>query len=552
MLPRLLQLACAGLFIPGLALAASPRDAVRELPRFTHSSEFRIIESDLIDNHVFRDDYKGVWEIEWRPRTITFGSGAEAVTSLYLRTVTTDLLDKQQQLSIDARQDMYQFSVELRQPQRWRAYYQLQRSDVYSSQQGATRNWQAAQTDSFNVDFTPPGLPSAHITGRSFKTYNSAGARQTDSSFNDFLQARFEYQQATERHNEHHILTLESSESGSYEANSPVRVPGGNENTRISFSGFRNFKLGPTGNLVLQYALDEDSAKRDLEVDPLLRRSSVFFAGVSGKLDPAPLDYNFTIRNAQSQEGTLEPNTTFERQFKLNFSPPAPEGQGTSLGLSLGTVDNDTPTFKTTIDRQAVNWAFVASPQLSGTMNYITQNTTNELIESRTEELEEVNARFSYQLGGSRGSIDTSFLESQLRDPSRQSRNRRHQLGVENRLQFRGGSIGFFLNQQLNDVQSNPFAPLTSNDAIVSGVRYSMGGYDGLSVNAALSNTIENFSTGLKQDTQRLNVSLHYRPAPNWNYQITFDTVDEARVNVEGASTYQSRNDIFALVTYSF
>jgi hypothetical protein len=531
--------------------AANPRDAVKTLPRVSHTSDFRITESDNASNQTYEDAYYDTWDINWQPQPIALPTGRLSIEARYIKRLGDRLL-RHTGTSDDSRQDQYNFTVRLEQAGYLKSHFAIEEIDTRSASfpSGSPASFLTRTRKEAFLTWTPPGLPSISAGHAITTTANYSGTARNHSDEWEWTQIQLNYQ---------HNLGLAAQEvqylgelTRSYNFY-PARTS--TSNSKQVWDASRQMPLGNIGNLRLGAHLEENHRREESE--PLGTDVNVaqYNLGLDGQVASFPLSYSIGyLSSSQSINNTSASDRT-QRRFSLNFIPPVPEGK--RAGLSYSSVyDEYSDTYRDTgIQTQSLNWSFQPNPRVSSSIGYEISTNVDRLAKVGTEENENLTGALSYAIPGDRGSYSSSITQSIQRKPEEDSRAITSSVNLA--TDFRLGSntrVTLFYNQSNQDNRLSYLAVPATSDYLRSGINYQISPAPGISLNAKWQQHYRlNLPSERKTATQSIELTFNWQTAANWNYSLRVASNDEStRPGGATGNSYQTGDEIQALITYSF
>jgi len=173
------------------AMAAAPRDAIKQMPTLSHTSTFNwYSDDDRTENPDYVDTYTGTWELEWRPREFDIGNATAKLEFTYKLTLK-DILDRYNNFSSDSRFEQWFAKASLNARREMQAHFQLDQQDTYSNSNPAQqpRSWTASSDRQAAIGWQRDGWPQVSVGHQTINTNNYLGLepnQASDSELNTF------------------------------------------------------------------------------------------------------------------------------------------------------------------------------------------------------------------------------------------------------------------------------------------------------------------------------------------------------------------------------
>jgi hypothetical protein len=536
----------------GAAAAAAPRDAIKQLPQFTHSSEFDINSTSSPGSPgTYQDQYVGNWNINWLVPEIHL-PGATLRTTLNYNTQLVDNLDRIGHSSSDSRGDTLNFRLDLSAPQGLGGYYYMTQADTVSGRTPSTNpsSWQSSQVKEFQLSWAPPRLPSFYARHNVQSYYYYVG--QTPASASEVLTTTLGASFNSNVGGAPQSYTVETDLMQN-EVYLPQRSS--SSQRRSDFSGVRTLALGGVGNLTLDYNYDERSQTAPGQFTATTNSQGSYGLSLYGQVRDLPLQYSYNYRSLFDSYQTQPGDSTSSSDLNLTYAPPMPQGRSSSFNLHYLLQDYDSQSVHTTQQSQSARWSFVANPRLSGSVYYQLDNNNNELAHQSTADNDQLTANMHYNMPKQRGDFDGTYTQLTQRSPGSDNAvvtnqyNATAGFNLDRRTRF-----ALLFNHSSSDNQVGPFSVPRSTDLTQSGFTYGFNSGTGLSLNATWRTTLqETQPSAALNNTQELDLALNYDTPVGWHYQLNLASNDYDRNSLTGGGqSYNTQDQIIARVSYSF
>jgi hypothetical protein len=533
----------------GAAAAAAPRDAIRNLPILSHSSEISINSNAAAES--YQNNYRGTWRIDWLSRDFVL-PGATLRTALDYSTTLSDSLDKINRSSSDSREDKYNFRINLNTSGGLRAALSMDNNDVSSSRTPGTspRVWRSTQNKELSLRWETPRLPviysrhAVRTTSEYFGKQQSSGSEEISTAYGVQYDAKpgnqpLSYRAETSlRQSEVYLPTRSSSSQ-----------------RRQSLAGNRSLSLGGIGMLTLDYDYMESSVARPGELRATTNSEGTYGMSIFGRVQGLPLEYSYNYRSGfrsfQDQAGESDNSS----DLSFTFTPPTPAGRSGRINLRYFIRDYEAASRHTTQAVQSLAYSFSTNPRTNGQMRYERTQTNDELLRELSTENEQVQAELRYTIPKGAGDIYCGITQSSGKEPLSQSENSSTGLraGANFNLDKRS-ALQVFIDRSGYSSQSGQFGIARSTDNTRSGFTYRIASDQGLSLRATWQQTLNEVEpSSVTTNTQSLDLTLNYELPRGWRYQLNIRSNDYSREGLTGGEqSYRTEDSIQALMSYSF
>lgn len=551
----------ASMYLPCHARAATPRDAVANMPSITHTSAFTMTESSTPFGQGFEDDYTGTWEVHWVPPSVALGDKAGASLDLYYSSSLVDNLNRIAHSSYDSRSDLYRFGATVNAPS-FSASYSLSQGDSWSGSDPWSSHpaWQPQRDSSLNLAWTPLGLPRLGIYNKSSQSYGSAPAgTQQQGSESDYTVLNASFAPPAGAFGQSYTAQTEYFRSRNYAAGTSTRW------SKNYLDGWRELPLGAMGSLNANYHFEQTSNSGPGVVQSSTSTTNVYGLSVAGGVANMPLGYRFTYQNGINEFPGGNGDSRQYRYLELDFNPPVPAGKSASMSYFTELTDYATEPrgggAQTTDEKQHIGWSFSPNPRVSGRVMYESTNRTNVLAHAHPTASELVNASMGYTIPGKRGSFSGAYAQNIQRSPEQGARLITTTVDLRNNFQMGPlASMQMFMIQLYSDNYDSPLSVATGNDKLTTGFTYTLNSPYGLWLSTTWQQDFTRYAAdfspaGSTTNIGTLNVNLNFQPPGTaWNYSLALNTHDDSKSSVTnvGDNTYASYNTISARVSYSF
>jgi hypothetical protein len=545
------MLAVCCCLMSGTVLAASPRDAVKTLPRVSHTSDFHTTESDRVNSHTYDDVYNDTWDINWQPQPVRLPVGLIGVELHYQKTLS-DHLYRHQGTSGDSRRDQYDFTARLEQAGSLSSRFTITEEDIRNGSypSDSPPSFSARTTKQAYLAWSPPNLPSISAIHSVTNTATYLGSTLSQSSESQWTQYKLDYSSNSARVNQSIDYTGEQSRSYTFY---PART--GTSTSKQVWDAARVMPLGNIGNLAFGARLQEDTSRQDSEADATRQTTSQYSLGLDGNVASLPLDYHMDyLSTTQSLNGNWQNDHTQER-FGLGFRPPVPEGKSAGISYSAAYDEYTNANNSTGVNSQQITWQFAPNKLVSNRITYARNTTIDRLAEAGTNENEQVLGTMSYSIPGGRGTFTGTLTQNIQRQPDDDSRAIYSTLDFNTFFKLGNrANLTLFYTQSYNDNRTSYLATPSTTDALNSGVNYYINAGNGISLNARWHQYYRlELPSETKTANQGIDLTFNYQTAANWNYALRVTSNDESKTpGGATGTTYRTGDEVQALITYSF
>ncbi len=533
------------------AQAAGPRDAVKTLPRITHTSDYRITESDNPDSQSYEDSYYDTWDVNWQPQPISLPVGEIGIQLHYIKRLS-DRLFRQEGTSSDSRSDQYNFVVRLDRANFVKGHYAIEEVDTangsYPSSSAAS--FQAYTRKEAFLTWNPPQFPSISAGHAVTTTSSYTGTERNHSSEGEWTQIKLNYNHDLGLARQQVQYLGELTRTYTFY---PSRA--GKSVAKQVWDADRTMPLGNIGNLNLGAHLEENNSREETDATGTKVMAAQYSIGLDGNVATFPLSYSVGyLANSQSIQNTSSYDRS-QRRITLNFNPPVPEGR--SAGLSYNNVyDEYSDAYNDRgVMRQQLSWSFSPNRRVASNIGYELATTVDRLAHVGTQEDETISGSLSYNIPGNRGSFSSTFSQGIQRVPTEDARNTRNSVNLSTSFRLgNSANMTLFYTENHSDNHTRYLVVPAITDNITSGVRYHISPGGGLSLDAKWQQFYQlNLPSTKKTATQNIELVFNWQTAANWNYSLKVASNDTSVQpgNATG-STYRTGDEIQALITYSF
>ena len=545
----MLAAGCCALSIP--VRAAGPRDAVKALPRFIHTSDFRITESDQPANQTYENSYYDTWDINWQPNPVDLPLGRLSIEARYIKRLGDRLL-RHDGTSDDSRQDQYKFTVRLEKAGYLKSHFAIEEIDTRSASfpSDSPRSFLARTRKEAFITWSPPNLPRISAGHAVTTTANYSGSSRNHSDEVEWTQINLNYEHNFGLAAQQVKYLGELTRSYNFY---PART--GTSNSKQTWDASRTMPLGNIGKLQLGARLEENHRREETDPSGTDVHVAQYSLGLDGNVASFPLSYNVGYLASSQSINNKNSNERNQRRITLNFNPPVPEGK--RAGLSYSNVyDEYNDAYRDTgIDSQTLNWSFSPNQRVSSSIGYEQNTTIDRLAHTGKEENEIIRGALSYTIPGNRGSFSSTITQTVKRKPEEDARATTNAINIATDFKLgERAKMTLFYNQSNQDNSTNYLAVPATTDYYRTGVNYQITPGSGMSLNAKWQQHYRlNLPSEKKSSTQSLEVSFNWQTAANWNYSLRVASNDvSTRPGNATGTTYQTGDEIQALITYSF
>jgi hypothetical protein len=243
--------------------AAGPRDAVKTLPRVSHTSDFRVNESDKDNRHTYEDSYYDTWDIHWQPQPIDLPNGQIGFEFRYIKRLS-DQLRRHDSVSNDSRYDQYNFTVRLDKLGHVKSHFAIQEADTLSGSfpSDSPRSLSINTRKEAFITWNPPGFPSISAGHVVTNTAGYTGTSRNHSDEVQWTQVRANYRNDLGVANQNVSYVAEYTRSDNFY---PAQT--GTSNSKQVWDATRNMPLGNIGRLQLDVHFEENSKRQDTQAE---------------------------------------------------------------------------------------------------------------------------------------------------------------------------------------------------------------------------------------------------------------------------------------------
>ena len=544
---------CAALLWPLAAVAAAPRDAVRNLPQISHRSTFDVLAEDKPDFHSYSDRYTGQWDINWPLPELKLAGGARARVELLYQLKLTDNLNRVAMTSSNSRRDYWRVKLRLTAGPELRAHFQFEQEDVYAGSTPASspRSYRPVTTRAATVEWLRVGFPSLSVSHVEKGTVEYLGERQTHGSevATTIIKSGFEHTSG----NAHQRADLTAQ---------MIRTSnqlGGTSTSRdnLVFDTSRQLRLGRLGRLALGLRLEENSHNQQDLIDYTRNHATTYSLALTDGATggPLPLSYGFTYIVVQRGYSGSPGDEQVRRKLNLGFRPAVSAVKRAEVSAEQYYSEFESATANTSTSHFKLAWGFDPNPRTTTSLVYLHREQSNLLTRLRTEDTEDVTASLSYKTPGGQTSYTVTVREETKREPVKDRRSTNDQYNLRTVVNLGPATrLRMFYNQHYSDSYHGPWEPPSGNDQTLSGVTYQTSG-NGLTLDATWQQRLTRFQlSDRKKDYESINVALSYATPAGWRYTLKLDTSAEVDPNAANplGYNYSTKDRIQAIVTYTF
>lgn len=552
---------CAWTFADALARPhaawAAPRDAIRPMPTLTHTSEFRIKQSEGEGAPVYEDNYTYTWDALWLPPPVPLGNAASLMVQTHYTLTMTDFLNRISGISADGRRDNYEVLVRLDNPGGLWAQYRLAESDTQSNQSPSLqpRTLRSGTTRNVNLRWNKAGLPVISYEHRQSSTYGFLGTDQTDSSEELFTGWQAEFRSDAGQVGQRYFARFEDTRQQNF---GQGFLPSSKQ--KMHLEGDRRVNLGALGGLQLGYEYNEVSDGLPALGNIAAPGSSTTWETITGlalggNVSGMPLRYDFGDRTRYVSYSAQPGGRQNDRRLQLTFTPPVPQGRSAALVCVQEYAENVDASSNTAKLDQQLSWNYTLNPRTSGSFAFQTISETDRLVQLANRDQQVVNAELHYNVPGNRGQWSAYYSQNLQRQPQLQQSNVNDTVTVNSLFPLgRSASMAMFYSQSYSTSFSSPLSLPHGTDYTLAGFRYSLQGDQGLGLDATWQQQLRGYPGANKVNTQILDLTLSYQTAATWRYSLTLHAQDGTTTPTLSPHgfDYATENTIVALVTYSF
>jgi len=543
---------CVILLWPVAVHAAAPRDAVRNLPQISHTSDFVVVAEDKPGSRSYDDRYTGQWDINWPLPEVKL-AGGRARVELFYQLKLTDNLNRVALTSSNSRRDYWRVKLRLIAGPELKAHFQFEQEDVYtgSTPAASPRSYKPVTTRAATVEWLPAGFPALSVSHVEKGTVDYLGEQQTHGSETATTTVKSAFQHTSGRAHQRADLTTQMIRT----SNQLVGTATSHDN--LVFDTSRQLQLGRIGKLALGLRLEENNHNQQDPIDYARNHATTYsLALTDGATDgPLPLTYAFRYFVIQRGYSGSPGDEQVRRKFNLGFSPSVSAGKRAEVGAEQYYGDFQSATAHTSTSHFKLTWGFDPNPRTRTSLTYLHREQSNLLTRERTEDTEDVQASLSYKTPGGKTSYSATVREETKREPDEDRRSTNDHYNLRTVVNLGPATyLHMFYNQIYSDTYRGQWRPPSGNDQTVSGVKYQTGG-NGLKLEATWQQRLTRLQpSDRKKDYDSINVALTYATPAGWRYTLKLDTSAEADPSASSplGYNYSTRDRIQAIVTYTF
>ena len=541
--------------LPHMALAAAPRDAVKNMPTLTHTSTFTIDSSDDDGTHNYTDTYRDYWRINWSTGKQRLAGGAWTKLDLSYETTWTDILKRMSGVSQDSRFDKLVASLDFNDTRDFSASFKLEQQDTYSGSTPSTtdRAWSSKTNKYINATWSRDRFPKLSLGHTINNSYQYSGTEQVHGSESATTQLIGEYKWQTNSDWQSAAVKHEYVRSDNYGAVYDDKHTGTSKET-TEYNVQRLMSFPHLGRLSLGLYHYENSSAPLGSSSYSTSYSTKCNAALEGSVREMPLGYRYNYWTQQSGTIGSGGNLRARREFTLNLNPPVPAGKSGSVSYVHSVDETNYTNNENTTEEQKLTWNFMSNPRTSTTFTYGLKQVTDRINQKRTEDNEGLTATVNYTIPGGRGSLSGKVGETINRQPDTDKRITADYYQLNSNFALGPGtSINLLFNQRNNETRTSLLSEPSGNDEFYSKVIYRTQG-KGLGLEATYEQRHrKTINTERKTDVESMKVVLSYQTDAKWKYSLTLATNSEAQDSTAATGyDYQTNESITAMVSCTF
>jgi len=537
------------------AMAAAPRDAIKQMPTLSHTSTFNwYSDDDRTENPDYVDTYTGTWELEWRPREFDIGSATAKLEFTYKLTLK-DILDRYNNFSSDLRYEQWFAKASLNARREMQAHFQLDQQDTYGNSYPAQqpRSWTAISDRQAGIDWQRDGWPQVSIFHQTANTSNYLGLEPIQASDSELNRFALLYKR------DHGICWQQYSVTSEMTRTNNFTNGTGQSIDNTIFDAQRELRFGDIGKLNLGANFNEN-AKRDFTGQKTkISTSSRYTLALTDGRTGGPLPLTYGIKYNVLQLGLPEQlgNQQVQREVALGFKPPMGDGKSASLDVTQSYDEFESASNSTGSGKTAFTWQINPNPRTGASLIYSNEYSVDRREQTRSNNKEIVQTILDYRTPGSKTTYHLDLSQAVTR---RQEYNR----SVNNIYNLSstfnlgpGTSVRMFYNQFYTDNYRDLYSQPSGNDQTISGVTYNANNTkkSGLNLSATWQlRQDRSKQTGIKKTTELINLLLKYQTQANWQYSlnITTSAATDPSANSPLGYNYTTNDNIIVTVFYNF
>lgn len=541
------------LISPLAAAAAAPRDAVRNLPKIQHISDFTIVAEDKPGSHSYDDRYTGQWDINWPLPEVRLAGRARARVELFYQLKLTDNLNRIAMTSSNSRRDYWRVKLRLIAGPELKAHFQFEQDDVYTGNTpaGSPRSYKPVTTRAATVEWLSAGFPSLSVSHIEKGTVNYLGETQTHGSETATTTVKSSFQHTSGNAHQRADLTAQMIRTSNQLGGTST------SHDNLVFDTSRQLKLGRIGMLALGLRLEENSHNQQDLIDYARNHATTYSLALNDGATggPLPLSYGFNYFVTQHGYSGSSGDELVRRKLSLGFSPSVSAGKRAEVGAEQYYSEFESATANTSMSHFKLAWGFDPNPRTRTSLVYLHREQSNLLTRVRTEDTEDVQASLSYKTPGGKTSYSATVREETRREPDEDRRYTNDHYNLRTVVNLGPATyLHMFYNQIYSDTYRGQWRPPSGNDQTLSGVKYQTSG-NGLTLEAGWQQRLTRLQpVDRKKDYESINVALSYVTPAGWRYTLKLDTSAEADPSADNplGYNYSTKDRIQAIVSYTF
>jgi hypothetical protein len=329
----------------------------------------------------------------------------------------------------------------------------------------------------------------------------------------------------------------------------------GNSIDKTLVEAKRRMDLGRLGQLNMGVTYQEHANSRLGNIDYDLKSSTQYSLGLNGSLPEWPVSYGLNYVAGQNSfrdgQGTLQTKT----KLNLSFKPPVPEGKKpANFAFESYRDEYEAHNRNTAYEHNRFSWNFSPNPRSNASVSYLQKSTTDNINSYLTDETDQWDAHFTYNIPGGTGSITGSFQEQIRREPhtGRSNLYDIYKLSGNFKLGTNAG-LSVFIDKRYDGSYTGPLAPGSGKEEYYSGVRYNITG-NNLALSALWSQRFRRWNgSDRKESNDSVDVTLSYNAPSKWRYELSLKSNSQAKdANTAAGYDYSTADEINLKVSYVF